>query len=88
MFRAILGGVGFFGIFRPKLSGGGSAFSALLRILGRNFFVGPVTFRKIQIFKKKFFWPEVDPLSRCEIQFVMIDVIELFCLVGCGGVSK
>ena len=42
---------------------------------GKEFFVGAVTFRKMQIFKKKFCRPEFDPLSRCEIEFVIIGCV-------------
>ena len=40
---------------------GGGAFLYLLRILENNFFLGPVTFSKIGILKKKKFRPEFEP---------------------------
>ena len=71
MFWAILENFGKIEKNEPKLSGGGAK-SGLLRILESNFFLGPVTFRKIEISKKNFFWPEINPFPRCEIGFVNI----------------
>ena len=44
-------------ILGPEWSGGGPN-SYLLRSWGLKFFVGPVTFLKMRIFKKKFFCPQ------------------------------
>ena len=76
MFWEILENFGKIEKNEPKVSGGGSK-SALLRILEPNFFLGPVTFPNMKIFEKKFFRPEINPLSRCEIGLVIIGPLTL-----------
>ena len=58
--------------FWAQIERGGGREIGITQIFGKDFFFGPVTFRKMQIFKKNFFCPEFDPFPRCEIIFINI----------------
>ena len=55
--------------FGPLIEqGGGGAKSYLLRIWGTNFFLEPVTFLQMEIFKKKFIVLSLDDKPRAKLR--------------------
>ena len=66
----ILDDFGKIDIFGPFFGRGGDVF-VVTQDFGEDFFLGPVTFLKMQISKKKVFRPEFGSLSKCEIGFVI-----------------
>ena len=76
MFWAILENFGKIEKNEPKLSGGGRNLH-YSEFWGPTSFLEPVTFPNMKIFKKNFFRPEINPLSRCEIGLGVIGPLTL-----------